>query len=147
MATKVYNLKDTDRKWYVLDADGAILGRLSTVAADLLRGKNKATYTPNMDSGDHVIVLNASKVILSTEAKNQDKMYYRHSGYPGGMKKESFAEAMVKHPERVISLAVKGMLPVNKLRAQQLKRLRVYPGNVHKHTQPMTEVDLKGETK
>jgi large subunit ribosomal protein L13 len=147
MATKVYNMKDADRKWYVLNADGEILGRLATVAADLLRGKKKATYTPNMDSGDNVIVINAGKIKLSTEAKNEDKAYYRHSGYPGGIKKETFAEAMEKRPERVITLAVKGMLQSNKLAASQLKRLRVYAGNEHAHTQDMIEVDLKGENK
>lgn len=145
MATKAFNMKDADRKWYVLNAEGAILGRLATVAADILRGKNKATYTPNMDSGDNVIVLNASKVTLSTENKVEGKMYYRHSGYPGGIKKENFAEAMEKHPEKVIMLAVKGMLPVNKMRSKQLTRLRIYPGNEHAHTQEMIEVNLKGE--
>lgn len=145
MATKVYNLKDADRKWYVLNADGAILGRLSTVAADLLRGKKKATYTPNMDCGDNVIVINAAKVKLSNETKVESKMYYRHSGYPGGIKKETFGEAMVKHPERVIMLSVKGMLQSNKLAAKQLKRLKIYAGNEHKHTQEIIEVDLKGD--
>lgn len=145
MATKIYNLKNEDRKWYVIDAAGAILGRLSTVAADILRGKNKATYTPNMDSGDNVIVINAAKVKLSNERKVLGKAYYRHSGYPGGIKKETFAEAMVKHPQRVITLAVKGMLPGNKLASAQLIRLRVYAGAEHKHTQELIEVDLKGD--
>jgi large subunit ribosomal protein L13 len=145
MATKAYDTKDIDRKWYVLNADGMILGRLSTVAADLLRGKNKVTYTPNMDGGDNVIVINASKVKLSNDRKIEGKKYYRFSGYPGGMKEETFGEAMEKHPERVIMLAVKGMLQVNKMASQQLKRLRIYPGSEHRHTQELIEVDLKGD--
>lgn len=147
MATKVYNLKDADRKWYVLDASGMILGRLSTVVADLLRGKQKSTYTPNMDSGDNIIVLNASKVKLSNDRKIDGKVYYRHSGYPGGIKQETFGEAMEKHPERVIMLAVKGMLPKNKMAQKQMKRLRVYAGSEHMHTQELILVDLKGEIK
>lgn len=143
MATKVYNMKDADRKWYVLDASGVILGRLSTVAADLLRGKGKATFTPNLDSGDNVIVINASKVKLSNENKKTGKVYYRHSGYIGGIKKETFEEAMEKQPEKVIMLAVRGMLQKNKLAAAQLKRLRVYANADHKHTQELITVDLK----
>lgn len=146
MATKTYTTKNMDRKWYVLDADGIILGRLATVAADLLRGKNKVTYSPNVDGGDNVIVLNASKVKLSKDSKLTDKMYFRHSGYPGGIKSESFAEAMEKHPEKVILAAVKGMLQDNKLGSAQLTRLRVYKDADHKHTQELTNVDLK-ETK
>jgi len=143
MATKIYPVKDADRKWYVLDAKGAILGRLSVKAADLLRGKNKPTYSPNVDGGDNVIVLNAAKIKLSNENKYEDKKYYRHSGYPGGIKEETFAEAIEKHPERVIMLAVKGMLQNNKLGSAQLKRLRVYAGAEHVHTQELINVDLK----
>jgi large subunit ribosomal protein L13 len=145
MATKAYNTKAADRKWYLLNADGMILGRLSTVIADLLRGKNKVTYTPNMDGGDNVIVINASKVKLSNDRKIEGKKYYRFSGYPGGMKEETFGEAMEKHPERVIMLAVKGMLQSNKLASQQLKRLRVYADAEHRHTQELIEIDLKGD--
>lgn len=143
MATKVFNKKDEDRKWYVIDAKDVILGRLATVVADLLRGKGKATYTPNMDSGDNVVVINASLVKLSTDAKREDKKYYRHSGYPGGIRQETFEEAMEKHPERVIELAVKGMLPSNKMAREQLTRLRVYPGAEHKHTQQLEKVEIK----
>lgn len=146
MTTRVYNVKDADRKWYFLDAKGIILGRLSTVAADLLRGKGKPTYTPNFDCGDNVVVVNADAIKLSSERKNTGKVYYRHSGYPGGIKKETFEEAMKKHPERVIMLAVKGMLQDNKLGSAQLKRLKVYAGGEHKHTQEMISVVLK-ETK
>lgn len=143
MATKIYQTKDADRKWYLLDGRGMILGRLATVAADLLRGKGKATYTPNMDSGDNVVVINASKIKLSKDSKQETKIYWRHSGYPGGIKKETFKEAMEKHPEKVIKLAVKGMLQNNKLGSKQLTRLKVYEGNEHKHTQPLIETNLK----
>jgi large subunit ribosomal protein L13 len=143
MATKVYNTKDADRKWYVIDAKDAILGRLATVAADLLRGKGKVTYTPNMDGGDNVVVINAAEVALSSERKRTDKTYYRHSFYPGGIKSETFEEAIEKHPEKVIELAVRGMLQKNKMASMQLKRLRIYPGNEHKHTQEMINVNLK----
>jgi large subunit ribosomal protein L13 len=146
MTTKVYPTKDADRKWYVLDAKGIILGRLATVAADLLRGKNKVTYSPNFDGGDNVIVLNAAKVKLSNDNKLESKKYYSHSGYLGGIKTETFAEALEKHPEKVIMHAVKGMLQNNKLGTSQLIRLRVYPGTEHAHTQELENVDLK-ETK
>lgn len=146
MATKVFNTKDEARKWYVIDAKNVVLGRLATVAADLLRGKGKATYTPNMDSGDNVVIINAKEVALSNEAKRESKVYYRHSFYPGGIKKETFEEAMEKHPEQVIMLAVKGMLPSNKMASGQLKRLRVYAGADHKHTQQLEKVEIK-ETK
>lgn len=147
--TKIFQTKDIDRKWYLLDASGIILGRLATVAADILRGKNKATYTPNMDGGDNVVIINADKVILSTESKMENKTYYRHSGYPGGIKQETFGEMIEKHPERIITFAVTGMLPSNKLATSQLKRLRVYPGKDHKHTQELIKVELtkKGQIK
>lgn len=147
MSTKTFQVKDADRKWYLLDARGVILGRLSTVVADLLRGKGKPTYSPNVDGGDNVVVINASKIKLSKDSKLIDKKYYRHSGYPGGLKTETFEEAMVKHPERVIELAVKGMLQNNKLGTEQLGRLRIYAGEDHKHTQELTEINLKGEVK
>lgn len=143
MATKVYNTKDADRKWYLLDAKGMILGRLATVAADLLRGKGKATYSPNFDGGDNVIVINASKIRLSNENKKISKKYYRHSGYPGGLKEKTFEQVVEKHPERVIMLAVKGMLQDNKLGSKQLTRLKVYADAEHKHTQEIIEINLK----
>lgn len=142
MATKIYPTRDADRTWFVIDAKGIILGRLAVRAADLLRGKNKPTYSPNVDGGDNVVVLNAAKVKLSNETKYEAKKYYRHSGYLGGMKEESFKEAIEKHPERVIMLAVKGMLQDNKLGSAQLKRLRVYAGAEHTHTQELTSVDI-----
>lgn len=141
MTTKAYNLKNEDRKWYLIDAEGATLGRISTVIADLLRGKNKVTYTPNMDSGDNVVVINAAKVELSREENKEKKTYYRHSGYPGGIKSETFREALEKHPERVIMLSVKGMLPKNKMASAQMTRLKVYAGNEHPHTQELINVE------
>lgn len=140
MTTNIYKMKDEDRKWFVIDADGAILGRLATQVADTLRGKNKPTYTPNMDNGENIIVINAAKVALSREAKRAQKIYYRHSGYPGGLKEETFEEAIDKHPERVIELAVKGMMPKNKLAKQQLTRLKIYAGAKHPHTQELIEI-------
>ena len=144
MPTKSFQIKDADRKWYVVNAGGQILGRVSTVIADLLRGKGKPTYTPNSDSGDNVVVLNASKVRLSKDSKILAKKYYRHSGYIGGIKEETFEEAMTKHPERVIELAVKGMLQNNKIAKNQMTRLRVYPGIEHNHTQELIPVNLIG---
>lgn len=132
--TKVYNLKDGDRKWYIVDGRGVILGRLATIIADVLTGKNKATYTSNMDSGDNVVVINVSKVKLSKDSKLTDKVYWRHSGYPGGIKKERFEEAMKKHPEKIIKRAVRGMLPKNKLQDPRMKRLKVFAGAEHTHT-------------
>ena len=143
MPTKSFQTKDADRKWYLVDAKDQILGRVSTVIADLLRGKNKVTYTPNDDGGDNVIVINASGVKLSKDSKIIAKKYYRHSGYIGGIREENFGEAMEKHPERVIELAVKGMLQDNKLASNQLTRLRVYPGTEHAHTQELIPVQLK----
>ncbi len=143
MTTKVYQTRDADRKWYVLDAKGIILGRFSTVVADLLRGKGKATYSPNFDGGDNVVVLNAAKIKLSNDNKLEDKKYYRHSGYPGGIREETFAEAMEKHPEKVIKHAVRGMLQNNKLGTNQLKRLKVYANAEHAHTQELINIDLK----
>ena len=152
MITKSNKLKNEDRKWYLLDAKGATLGRISTIIADLLRGKGKATYTPNLDSGDNVIVINAAEVELSKESNKEKKMYYRHSGYPGGIKKETFVEAIEKHPEKVIFDSVKGMMPKNKLAKVQLTRLKVYSASEHPHTQELTVVNStkqlnNGETK
>lgn len=135
MKTNVYKIKDQEREWFLIDANGLVLGRISTIIADILRGKRKPTYTSNLDNGDNVIVVNAKKVILSKESKRSQKNYYRHSGYPGGLKKETFEEAIEKHPERVIELAVKGMMPKNKIAKEQLKRLKIYSDEAHPHTQ------------
>ncbi len=137
---KTYSAKpgEVERKWYLIDADGVVLGRLATTVAQILRGKNKPQYTPHVDTGDFVVVINADKVRV-TGNKGLAKEYYRHSGFPGGLKSETFEEAMAKHPERVIEHAVKGMLPKTTLgRAQGLK-LKVYAGPDHPHAAQQPE--------
>ncbi len=124
---------EVERNWYLVDAEGATLGRLATQVAQILRGKNKPQYTPHTDTGDFVVVINADKVQLSGNKMNT-KTYYRHSGYNGGLKAESFRMAMEKHPERVIEHAVKGMLPKGTLGRAQFKKLKVYAGAEHPHT-------------
>ncbi|WP_298578651.1 50S ribosomal protein L13 [uncultured Olegusella sp.] len=134
---------EVERKWLLIDADGATLGRLATVAAMALRGKNKPQYTPNADTGDFVVVINADKVVLSGN-KADAKRYWRYSGWLGGMHFESFKEAMAKHPERVVEHAVKGMLPKTKLGRQQGMKLKVYAGPEHPHTaQNPTQIDWR----
>lgn len=132
MKTYVAKPATIDKKWYVVDASGKTLGRLSTVIADALRGKRKPIYTPNIDTGDFVVVVNAEKVVV-TGRKAEQKMYYRHSGYPGGIKSESFARLIGRRPEEVLRRAVKGMLPHNKLGAAQLRKLKIYVGPEHPH--------------
>lgn len=142
---KTYSQKPSEitHKWILIDASSAPLGRVSTVIAKYLIGKYKPTYTPHMDAGDYVVVINAEKLIV-TGAKETDKKYYHHSGYPGGIRDESLAELRVKYPERIIIEAVKGMIPRNKLAAERLKRLRVFPGEVHTHTaQTPEKVEIK----
>jgi len=131
---KTYTPKkgEVEQKWYVVDADGQVLGRLATRVASVLRGKHKPQYTPFLDTGDHVIVINAAKVRL-TGNKREKKVYYSHSGYPGGLKQTTCKEMMEKHPERVVMMAVKGMLPHNALGRAMLKKLRVYAGPEHDH--------------
>lgn len=121
-----------DRKWYVVDAEGKTLGRLASEVAKVLRGKNKAIFTPHIDTGDYVIVINAEKVKV-TGRKLDQKIYYHHSEYIGGMKETTLREMMNKHPERVIEFAVKGMLPKGPLGRQMYKKLFVYAGSDHKH--------------
>ena len=123
---------DAAKNWYVIDATDVVLGRLASQAASLLRGKHKATFAPHLDNGDFVIVINADKVAL-TGAKLTDKMVYRHSGYPGGLKTKPIGELLAKQPERVIENAVKGMLPRTKLGKAQLSKLKVYAGADHPH--------------
>ena len=123
---------DVTKDWYVIDATDVVLGRLASQAAQLLRGKHKATFAPHVDSGDFVIIINADKVAL-TGAKLTDKMVYRHSGYPGGLKTKPIGELLESQPERVIENAVKGMLPHNKLGRAQLTKLKVYAGAEHPH--------------
>lgn len=131
---KTYSAKplEVERKWYVVDAEGEILGRLAARVANILRGKNKPEYTPNVDTGDFVIVINADKVRVSGK-KETDKIYYHHTGFPGGLKSASFKELMEKDARLVIEKAVKGMLPHNTLGAEQFTKLKVYAGAEHPH--------------
>ena len=131
---KTFSLRerDIDRRWYVVDAADQTLGRLASRIARVLEGKNKPTYTPTLDSGDHVIILNAARIAV-TRDKRETKMYARHSGYPQGFKQESLGHLLERRPEEVIRRAVKGMLPHNRLGAQQLRKLKVYAGSDHPH--------------
>ena len=132
---KTYSQKSAEvkREWWVIDASTMPLGKLAVVIADKLMGKSKVTYTPHIDNGDYVVVVNAKDVVV-TGNKMVDKKYYRHSGYPGGLKELKLEEVLEKDPTRVVSEAVKGMLPKNKLSAERLKRLRVFAGAEHAHT-------------
>jgi large subunit ribosomal protein L13 len=134
MPTKTYSAKPGEiaRTWYVVDADGQTLGRLATRIADTLRGKRKPQYTPHVDTGDFVVVVNAERVRV-TGKKLQDKMYYRHSGYHGGLKERTLAQMLEQRPEEVLRLAVKGMLPRNRLGRAQLRKLKIYAGPEHPH--------------
>ncbi|MCX5847485.1 MAG: 50S ribosomal protein L13 [Deltaproteobacteria bacterium] len=131
---KTYNARKEDiiRNWYVIDAEGQILGRLASEIARRLRGKHKPVYTPYMDTGDFVIVVNAGKVSL-TGKKLSDKVYYHYSGYPGGLKKTYAGKMLEDNPEKVLNYAVKGMLPKNSLGRKMLKKLKIYAGNDHPH--------------
>jgi large subunit ribosomal protein L13 len=124
---------DTTRAWYVIDAKDVVLGRLAVAAANLLRGKHKPTFAPNVDGGDFVIIVNADKVAISGD-KLQSKLAYRHSGYPGGLRKRTIGDLMRKHPDRVVEKAIVGMLPKNKLSRQIKRKLRIYVGPEHPHT-------------
>ena len=136
---------EVERKWYVIDADGATLGRLAVEAANILRGKNKPQYTPNVDTGDFVIVINADKIAVSGK-KETDKMYRSHSGFPGGFKEISFKALMEKDPTKAIEKAVKGMLPHNTLGDEQFQKLKVYAGAEHPHAaQKPVAYELKGD--
>ena len=144
MKTYMATPSTIERKWYVVDAADKTLGRLAAEVAKVLRGKHKPTFTPHMDTGDHVIIINADKIKV-TGTKAATKTYYRHSGFPGGLKQETFTEAMTKHPERVIEHAVKGMLPKNTLGRAMGKKLKVYVGAEHPHAaQQPRKIDLEG---
>ena len=131
---KTYVAKPTDRQrdWYVVDAEGKTLGRLATQIADTLRGKNKPAYTPHVDTGDFVIVVNAEKVAVTGQKLDQ-KMYHRHSGYPGGLRSRTLREQLERRPTEVLRKAVKGMLPRNRLSRAQLTKLKIYAGPEHPH--------------
>ena len=133
MRTYTPKASEITRKWYVVDAEGLVLGRLSTEVARVLRGKHKPVFAPHLDTGDHVIVINADKVVL-TANKAEKKMVYRHSGYPGGLKTQSFADAQAAKPEEAVRRAIRGMLPKNRLGRQMLTKLKVYAGPNHPHT-------------
>jgi large subunit ribosomal protein L13 len=139
MKTFVATPANRERNWLVVDATGKTLGRLATQIADALRGKNKPEYTPHCDVGDFVIVVNAEKVTV-TGKKREDKRYYRHSGYPGGLRSRTFEEMQARRPEEIIRLAVKGMVPRSRLGRQQLRKLKIYAGPDHPHQaqQPQT---------
>lgn len=130
---------EIERKWYVIDAEGKVLGRLASEIASVLRGKKKPIFTPHVDCGDFVIVINADKVVLTGNKLNQ-KIHAYHTGYPGGRKEVVYAEMMEKRPEKVIELAVKGMLPKNRLGRKMFKKLKVYTGSEHPHTAQAPEV-------
>lgn len=137
--TRFIRTEDADRKWYLVDAKDKVLGRLATEIAKVLRGKNKAIFTPNMDTGDFVIVVNAEKVRV-TGKRESLKKYVRHSGYPGGQKETSFQEMIAKKPEFVIHSAVKGMLPKNRLGRKLIKKLKIYTGESHPHQAQQPEI-------
>jgi len=139
MSTFFAKAQDQERKWYIIDAEGVSLGRIATEAARLLRGKHKPTFTPNVDTGDHVIIINAAKLVL-TGNKLNDKMYRRHSGFPGGLKEVPYKKLMQVMPERAMEHAVKGMLPHNKLGAQMYTKLKVYKGDSHPHQAQQPEI-------
>ena len=132
MKTYVANAQDRERNWLLVDAEGQTLGRLATQIADALRGKRKPAYTPHVDTGDFVIVVNAEKISV-TGQKLQEKKYYRHSGYPGGLKSRTLNDMLERRPEEVIRLAVKGMLPKNVLGRELITKLKVYAGPDHPH--------------
>lgn len=142
--TFMANESNIDRKWYVIDAEGKTMGRLSSEVASILRGKHKPTFTPHVDCGDHVILINAEKIYLSGN-KAEDKIYYRHSNHPGGIKSISAGELREKNPVRLIETSIKGMLPKGSLGDKMFKKLHVYAGAEHPHTAQQPEnYELRG---
>ena len=139
MKTTALRSQDIEQKWYLIDCSNQTLGRLSVRVANILRGKTKPEYTPNADVGDFVVLINA-KNIKVTGSKNEDKIYYSHSGYPGGIKKINFKDLLEKDPEKVLRNSVKGMLPKNKLNRQIIKKLKIYSDDVHPHEAQNPEV-------
>ena len=132
--TKTYvpKIAEIEQRWFLVDAEGVTLGRLATQIATIIRGKHKAMYTPHLDTGDYVVVINAEKVNV-TGKKEEQKRYHRHSGYPGGYRSTSLSDMLSKHPERVIEAAVRGMIPHSNLGRDQFKKLRVFAGTTHPH--------------
>jgi large subunit ribosomal protein L13 len=143
-STFMANAKNIERKWYVVDAEGQTLGRLASEVAAILRGKHKPTFTPHVDTGDHVIIINASKIQL-TGNKLNGKIYYRHTMHPGGLKQRTALEMRTNYPEKMLELAIKGMLPKNSLGRQIFKKLHVYAGSEHQNQAQKPEVyELRG---
>lgn len=144
MKTYMAKPAEVDRKWYVIDAEGQTLGRLASEVASILRGKHKATYTPHVDTGDYVILINAEKIQL-TGNKLNDKMYRTYSGYPGGLKEMNYGTLLAKKPEKALEVAIKGMLPHNRLGRAMFKKLKVYKGSEHPHQAQKPELrELRG---
>jgi large subunit ribosomal protein L13 len=143
MKTWTAKTHEIERRWYVVDAEGQTLGRLATRIADTLRGKRKPEYTPHIDTGDFVVVVNAEKIAV-TGNKREQKIYYRHSGYPGGLRERTLAEELDRRPTEVLRKAVKGMLPRNRLARQQITKLKIYAGPEHPH-QPQNPEPLPDE--
>lgn len=144
MKTYMAKPKEIERKWYLIDAENKVLGRLATQVANILRGKHKATYTPHLDTGDFVVVINASKVRL-TGNKLEKKIKYRHTGYPGGIKAKRYEKIMAEKPEQAVYEAVRGMIPHTKLGHAQIKKLKVYAGTEHPH-EPQKPEKLEEKT-
>ena len=138
MSTFVPSSNDTNRKWYVVDASGKTLGRLASGAARVLSGKNSTQYTPYIDTGDHVIVINCEKIVL-TGLKAQQKLYRRYTGFPGGLREEEFVKLLARRPEAIVEQAIKGMLPKTKMGRQMATKLKVYKGDKHPHDAQMPE--------
>ena len=139
MPTYTPKASEIERAWLIVDADGLVLGRLATEVARILRGKHKPTYAPHMDTGDHVVIINADKVVL-TSGKAEKKKVFRHSGFPGGIKEQTFADLMAKKPEEAVLRSIRGMLPHNRLGRAQLKKLKVYAGPSHPHAAQQPQV-------
>lgn len=133
MKTPSAKKEEVEQAWFVADAEGKVLGRLASEVAKILRGKHKPIFTPHVDTGDHVVIINADKIMVKGANKPEQKVYTRYSGYPGGLKKQTFADAMEKRPTFVLEHAIKGMLPHNKLGRQMIKKLRIYAGAEHPH--------------
>ena len=150
MTTYTPKASDVERSWHVVDAEGLVLSRLATEVANILRGKHKATYTPNIDMGDHVIIVNADKVVL-TSGKAEKKLVHRHSGYPGGLKSETYAEKMARKPEQAVMDTIRGMIPKTRLGRAQISKLKVYAGPTHPHSaqnpQPLEIAHAKYEAR
>lgn len=139
MKTQLHKTADSNKRWYLVDATDKVLGRITTTISNKLRGKDKATFTPNLDCGDYVIVINAEKVKMTGQKKHH-KMYYTHSGYPGGLKTTSAGKMQEEKPEKIVELAVYGMLPKNRLRKIFMQKLKVYKGETHPHAAQSPQV-------